>query len=244
LCSCSVRGNTAAFNSETRGSIPRRGFINKRWEMDLKAIAISKISLFTGCLFLYNKRVRELNLVQPIRDTKKINEMMLYLKSQSDRNYILFLLGISTGLRISDILKLRKKDLTGTHLTLKETKTRKHKKLRIMPGIRKDLKTYLDNLEDDDYVIKSREGANKPIDRSTAYRILRKAGEHVGLKELGTHTCRKTYGYHFYLETKDVAMLQKLFNHSSPDITLEYIGINQDSMDSATMKVNNYWARG
>ncbi len=87
----------------------------------------------------------DLNSVQPIRDKKKINEMLIYLKSQSDRNYILFLLGISTGLRISDILKLKKKDLVGTHLRIKETKTRKAKKLMILPGIKKDLKTYLEN---------------------------------------------------------------------------------------------------
>lgn len=43
----------------------------------------------------------------------------------------------------------------------------------------------------------------------------------------------KHFGYHFYKLTKDVAMLQKLFNHSSPSITLAYIGIEQDEIDEA-----------
>ena len=44
---------------------------------------------------------------------------------------------------------------------------------------------------------------------------------------------RKTFGYHFYQKTHDVALLQQMFNHSAPSITLRYIGINQDIMDQA-----------
>lgn len=177
-----------------------------------------------------------MNFVQPIRDPEKINEMKAYLKSKNERNYILFLLGISTGLRISDILKLRKEDLLSTHVNIKETKTRKNKRIRIPPSSRKELIEYAKKLNDHDFVIKSRQGTNRPIDRSVAYRILRDAAEHVNLSEIGTHTLRKTFGYHFYQQTKDVAMLQEMFNHSSPQITLRYIGINQDSMDKAMLK--------
>mgnify|MGYP001027608335 CR=1 FL=1 len=177
-----------------------------------------------------------MNFVQPIRDLAKLQEMKLYLKSKSTRNYILFILGISTGLRISDILKLKKEDLLNTHVILRETKTRKQKRIRIPPSIRKEILEYAKELTDGDYVIQSRQGMNRAIDRSTAYRILREAAKHVNLNEIGTHTLRKTFGYHFYQQTKDVAMLQEMFNHSSPQITLRYIGINQDSMDKAMMK--------
>ena len=67
-----------------------------------------------------------------------------------------------------------------------------------------------------------------------AYRILNKAAVRVGINgEIGTHTLRKTFGYHMYMKTKDVALLQELFNHSSPSVTLRYIGINQDRLDQA-----------
>jgi integrase len=66
-----------------------------------------------------------------------------------------------------------------------------------------------------------------------AYRILNKAAKNIGIGEIGTHTLRKTFGYLFYQKTKDVALLQELFNHSAPSITLRYIGINQDLMDNA-----------
>ena len=82
---------------------------------------------------------------------------------------------------------------------------------------------------DDEYLFASRKG-DGPISRVQAYRILNKAANDVGLKEIGTHTLRKTFGYHFYRANHNVAMLQQLFNHSSPAITLRYIGITQDEI--------------
>ena len=85
----------------------------------------------------------------------------------------------------------------------------------------------------EDYIFQSRKGANKPITRVQAYRILNSSAQKIGLEEIGTHTLRKTFGYHFYNQTKDIALLQELFNHSAPSVTLRYIGINQDKIDQA-----------
>jgi integrase len=60
---------------------------------------------------------------------------------------------------------------------------------------------------------------------------MNQAAAAVGLEDIGTHTLRKTFGYHHYQQNKDVAILQQIFNHSSPSITLRYIGINQDIID-------------
>ena len=97
-----------------------------------------------------------------------------------------------------------------------------------------DLDQYIIGMGDDEYLFQSRNGENKPIQRLQAYRILNKAARNVGIdEEIGTHTMRKTFGYHFYQKTKDIALLQNLFNHSSPSVTLRYIGINQDIIDNA-----------
>ena len=72
---------------------------------------------------------------------------------------------------------------------------------------------------------------NKPITTTQAYRIIVNAGEKVGLTNIGTHTMRKTFGYHHYKKFKDVALLQNILNHSSPSITLNYIGIKQEEID-------------
>jgi integrase len=177
-----------------------------------------------------------MNYVQPIRDPEIIASIKNFLKSESERNYMLFVTGINSGLRISDILLLKVKDAKKSHISLRETKTGKQKRIQITPALKRELKKYIENKDDDEFLFKSREGRNKPIGRSMAYKILRAAAEEFCLDEIGTHTLRKTFGYHFYYQTKDVAMLQEIFNHSSPQITLRYIGVNQDSMDKAMNK--------
>lgn len=175
-----------------------------------------------------------MDYVQPIRDRRKVDAMKRELLRSGYRNYMLFLVGINTGLRISDILSLKVSDVRNqTHLTLREKKTSKIKRIKIM-GISKELEDYIEGMLDGQYLFPSKKGHNKPITRVQAYRILNKAANAIGLREeIGTHTLRKTYGYHFYQKTKDVALLQELFNHSSPSVTLRYIGINQDVMDRA-----------
>lgn len=178
-----------------------------------------------------------MNFVQPIRDQEKINKMYEILREKSERDFILFLLGISVGLRISDLLKLKKEDMFKQHIYIREKKTQKAKQFKIPGHIKKYVQPYAATLNDGDYLFKSRRGRNKPISRVTAYRILNDAAKQVHLQNIGTHTLRKTFGYHFYKNTKDIATLQILFNHSTPEITKIYIGITQDALDKAMDKV-------
>lgn len=185
-----------------------------------------------------------MNYVEPIRDSETLSNMCLYLKENNDRNYIMFLLGIYTGLRISDILKLRVKDVIDLsnrkdkrkikkQIVLREQKTSKQKIIKINPILKEPLEDYVQDKEMYEYLIKSRQGFNKPISRKRAYEILKELGEMFDVDSLGCHSMRKTFGYHYYKQTKDIALLQKIFNHSSPAITLAYIGIDQDRMDKA-----------
>ena len=64
---------------------------------------------------------------------------------------------------------------------------------------------------------------NKPVGRSMAYRILRKAVDYVGLDGIGTHIA-KNLGFHFYLKYKDIAMLREIFKHTEEKI--RYVSIN------------------
>ncbi len=171
--------------------------------------------------------------VQPIRDLGQVEKMKAILKGHSPRNYFLFVLGLNTGLRIGDMLKLQVKDVRKkSHIDIHEEKTGKIKKFKLNANIQSVIAEYVEIKEDHEYLFPSRVG-DKPISRIMAYNIIRNAGKKIGLKEIGTHTMRKTFGYHFYQKNKDVALLQNIFNHSAPSITLRYIGINQDIMDNA-----------
>lgn len=179
-----------------------------------------------------------MNFVQPIRDPRLVEDIANYLKKKNDRDYIMFIIGIYLGRRISDILNLKVEDVKNkNYLKIKERKTGKHVFLEFNPKLKKVLDEYTKELDPDDYLIKSRQGYNRPIDRTTAYRILREAAFEFRLEDrIGTHTMRKTFGYHYYKQTKDIVTLQEIFGHSHPSITLRYIGINNESINNALKK--------
>lgn len=177
-----------------------------------------------------------MNYVMPIRDKQKIKEMKNVLRSRSERDYILFMIGINTGLRVSDILPLRVKDVKGLKIMAFEQKTGKTRPITVNAKLRVALDQYIKGKKDYEYLIKSRNGDNKPIHRNTAYEILRQAGSEVGLNAIGTHSMRKTFGYDLYQKTKDIEAVRKILRHSSADYTRVYIGIEDDYIEELYMK--------
>ncbi|MCA1027151.1 site-specific integrase [Cytobacillus kochii] len=174
-----------------------------------------------------------MNTVKPIRDLEKVAAMKEVLMNQHERNYFLFVLGINTGLRISDLLKLKVGDVRNkNHIVITEQKTGKLKRFKINNDLKRHITDFTVKKEEAEYLFKSRRG-NARIHRVQAWKILNTAAKEVGLDEIGRHTLRKTFGYHFYQKYKDVAVLQQIFNHSSPSVTMRYIGINQDIIDEA-----------
>ena len=171
--------------------------------------------------------------VEPIRNKEDLKKVETVLKKQSMRNLLFFTIGTNCGLRISDILALNVGDVRGrTHIQIVEKKTGKFKKFPINSKLKPMFEEFTKGRRADEplflTVFKNR------LERYAAYYIIRHACEKAGLQEkVGTHTMRKTFGYHHYKKYKDVAMLQKIFNHSSPQITLRYIGIEQDQIDES-----------
>lgn len=178
-----------------------------------------------------------MNIVQPIRDRELIQEIKVFLKERNERNYILFLLGINTGLRIQDILSLRVRDVEGWSIYLREGKTKKLKEVFMPSELKKAIRNYVKGKPRNEFLFKSREGKNRPITVSMAYVILNQIADEFGLERIGCHSMRKTYGYHFYKQHADVAALQKMLNHSDPKITLRYIGIEQEDLNGYQRKL-------
>jgi len=176
----------------------------------------------------------EIKDVQPIRSLEKLEDMKWSLKRHcSERDYILFLLGINTGLRVTDLLNLKIKEVKGKKkLIVKEGKTEKLRTIHLV-NIFKEINDYIEALEGTEWMFPSRKG-DKTISRIQAYRQLNKAAEMVDIPDgIGTHTMRKTFGYWYYKQTKDVAALQNILNHSHPSITLKYIGITDEEIENS-----------
>lgn len=171
-----------------------------------------------------------MNIVEPIKSIKDIQNIKQIL-SKKPRNALLFSFGINSGLRIADILSLDVKDVKDKdYIELREKKTNKYKKFPINENLKVEIEEFVRDVPDDRPLFYTQRGYR--LDRAQAYRILNKAARAVGIKgRIGTHTLRKTFGYHFYQRYDDIVMLQKIFNHSSSSITLRYIGIEQEDID-------------
>jgi integrase len=163
--------------------------------------------------------------------------MWSYLVARCMRDAIMFLCGIYLGIRISDILKLCAGDVAGTHLRLKETKTRKTRAILIAPPLRQALAEYCKDLHADDLLFPSRQGYRRPIGRARAYEILRQAARACGLEHIGTHSLRKTFGRAVYQQTHSLTQLREIFGHRDESDTARYIGLQQDDFDAAIGKL-------
>lgn len=177
--------------------------------------------------------------VQPLRTKEEINNMILALRRGNgaypkrpeiaERDVLLFLIGINTGLRVNDLVRLKVKDVKKDTFLIREGKTRKQREINVSM-LRKEIDSFIEGKADHEYLFKSQKGSNH-ISTTQVYRILAGAGEYAGYDYIGTHTMRKTFGYHHYKQFKDVAILQEIFNHEAPSVTRRYIGIRQDEIN-------------
>ena len=186
-----------------------------------------------------------MNFVEPIRDIKKIQTMKNILRD-NPRNELLFVLGINSALRVSDLLRLLVAGvLDESHnlksaVILKEHKTGKTKRFPLNESVRSALRRYFKThppRSTDVPLFPSRSGGGA-LKRKQAWAILQQAGKSIGLDNIGTHSMRKTFGYHVYRKTNDLAIVQQLLGHSNSSDTLRYIGITQEQLFDAYLDLN------
>ena len=173
-----------------------------------------------------------MGIVEPIRNLDDLKSVESIL-SENKRDLLYFTIGTNCGLRISDILALNVADVKGkSYIYITEKKTGKFKKFPINSKLKPMLEKFTIDRELDEPLFISK--FQNRLGRITAYYTIINACNKASLEEIfGTHTMRKTFGYHHYKKYKDVALLQKIFNHSSPIVTLRYIGIEQEQIDES-----------
>lgn len=180
--------------------------------------------------------------VEPLRTGTEIEEMKLAIKrgnkgtpkrpELASRDLLIFLIGINTGLRVNDLVRLKVSDVKDkAMLSMREGKTNKQREINVAM-LHDEIQAYIQDKSVDAYLFTSQKG-NKGISTTQVYRILNDAADYLGRNDIGTHTMRKTFGYHHYKQFKDVAILQEIFNHAAPYITKKYIGIRQDEINES-----------
>lgn len=183
--------------------------------------------------------------VQPIKDLEIIFDIRDYLKARSERDHLLFTFGIYTGFRISDILKLRVRDIKifiqDNVVYIKEKKTKNEREIELHPALKEALIEYIEDKKDYQYLFESRKtknGAHGPITREHAGRILKGAAKEFGLRRINTHTMRKTFGYFLYIQTKDIMQVKEALGQADISSTKRYIGITEELVNDNILKLN------
>lgn len=177
-------------------------------------------------------------MVEPIKDKATVRAIIKYLKAQNERNAILFGLGIFCGLRISDTLNLKVKDVRKKwNLKIKQQKTGKTIEIILNRELKEMIDKYTENMKETDPLIKSRVG-NKSISRTQAYRIMQDIQEEFNLENMGCHSTRKTFAYWLYMDNKkDIGLVQKALGHQSSATTLTYIGMDKERINEAVKRI-------
>ncbi|WP_042347461.1 tyrosine-type recombinase/integrase [Bacillus massiliigorillae] len=184
--------------------------------------------------------------VDALRNTKDISNIKRYLKKHSERDYVLFVFGINTGLKITEMLPLQVKDVMDSQNEVKnfieipQKEGLLGKDVYVNKQVKIALRHYIKELmlNNDDYLFASIK-TKQPISRQQAYRIIHDAAIEVGIQgKIGTNSMRKTFGYHAYKRGVAISLLQKYFHHSTRAETLKYLGISKDEVIKTEIDVN------
>ncbi|MBA7569218.1 site-specific integrase [Candidatus Atribacteria bacterium 1244-E10-H5-B2] len=189
-----------------------------------------------------------MNFVEPIRDRKQIDKIKGNLYRQKNpRDFLLFVLSVNTGLRISDILSLQVEDIKDRKGNLKdslyilEQKTKKRRTIPLNKQAQEALSYYLKKTgiyDLDRYLfINEKSGDNKPLTRVRAWQLINKWCREVGLDcKVGGHTLRKTFGYHLRKQGVSIERISDLLGHRNIKVTFRYIGISDDERKEVLSK--------
>lgn len=229
----------------------------RRNPRQLKPGLIAKASEPTHC------ELAPEHAADPIKSIDDINRISEYLISNKRyRDNMLFIVGINFGLRVSDLRVLRFSNIINNNFVFKDsfpvfekktrnTRTRKKNRyITINTAVVEAVTLYLENTPNvrlSDYMFRSQSNngsnVNEPLSSKSIDRILKGIANdlHITAK-VSTHTLRKTFGYHQMLmsnnDNRKLLLLQKIFNHSSPAQTLDYIGITGEEIEEAYRKLN------
>lgn len=167
------------------------------------------------------------------------------------RNWLFFSLGINMGFRVSDLCKLQWRNIflpqsSEFNLTdwneLIEQKTGKKRQIVLNTAAQKAITYYVKQLQinpeildPNSYVFWSNKKSEPHVQPDSMYEWIKQAARELNIPfNVGTHSMRKTFGYMLYRSTgKDIAMVQRILNHSSEQTTLRYIGIDQENVRQA-----------
>lgn len=171
-------------------------------------------------------------------------------KDFPDRNITLFMLGVSVGYRMQDLVDLTVGDIKEaleigyfeiqekkqyksflTYIKKNPKSKRKPPKKRkavINNSLREKLRKYVIGKRKSEYAFESKKGEH--ITSKAFSRILREVGKSLNLNAISGHSLRKTYARRIYDRTGDLERVRQRLGHKSIETTKEYLGLYDEEM--------------
>lgn len=179
--------------------------------------------------------------VEPIRSQKDIDRIKDLLKDQP-RNLALFMFGINTNLRASDLIRITVGQVSGLKpgdsFEIREQKTGKLRRITLNNGLHQAVNAWLNAADPDDAEPLFRSQRSSSLTVSSVHRLVKGWCRQIGLRgNYGSHTLRKTWGYHAWKKGIDIPRLMVIFNHSSQKQTLDYLCIQAEEIREVYLKV-------
>lgn len=190
---------------------------------------------------------------RPLTDTEVAKVLERFQGVFARRDQALFLLGVKSGFRISELLSLTWGAVVQAgRLVDRVTVPRRHMKRKIEgrtvllhPEARAALWAWREELqqagpvEAGAFVFRSREGGNRPISRVQAWRVLQEAYQAAGLTgKLGTHSMRKTFADRIHDRLgRDLIKTQRALGHKNINSTVSYLSFREEEIDEAILSI-------
>lgn len=183
---------------------------------------------------------------EPIRSKQELKKLANYFLDKGQlRNYTMVIMGVYTVLRISDLLRLKWSDIYDeekqrfySHISITEKKTGKSRTIALNKQVLGALRLYLPYRRSEFIFANNRKDA-KAISRVQAWRIVHTAVTEMGIAgKIACHSLRKTWGYHAWND-KNISpvIIMAIYNHSDFKVTMRYLGVEQDDLDNARLKM-------
>lgn len=188
------------------------------------------------------KQAQKARKVEPIRRKVDIERIKTNLADQP-RNLALFVFGINTNLRASDIVRITVDQVKGIKpgetINLIEKKTKKPRCITINPGTANVIELWLKKRGDKPGpLFLSQRITGKAICVTSVHRLVKSWCDLIKIKgNYGSHTLRKTWGYQAWKAGIDIPRIMTIFNHSSQRQTLQYLCIQEKEIQEVYLKV-------
>ncbi|QXI03279.1 tyrosine-type recombinase/integrase (plasmid) [Pseudomonas monsensis] len=176
-----------------------------------------------------------MQLVEAVKTTAEVQQIAhkLTLNARGNTLYAdLWNFGLQVALRISDLLTITYDDALQGRVVIKESKTGKVRSIKlnekaaaIVQKRREANPTHRFLFE-----VNSNRAKDKPVSRIAVATAFKAVGDELGIS-LGTHSMRKTRGWLMHSSGVSIEKICKVLNHSSPAVTMAYIGLTQAEID-------------